>query len=71
MDDEIIVNQDEPMPEPTPEQIEEWEREREAAREAQTAPFKALRAQVNTADEYLLDLDFRTSLLELMGGDTL
>lgn len=52
------------MPEP-PFDPEEWERKRNEAWEAELAPFKVLRAQINEHDELMAETLYEVTMLEL------
>ncbi|MEG2859193.1 MAG: hypothetical protein RSA12_04770 [Clostridia bacterium] len=65
---EALTNFSVTPPAPTPEQIRGWEQARAQRDAATIAPYAEIKVQVDSADAYLLELDYRTCLLELDGG---
>ena len=56
------ITAEEVMPDVPEDDPEEWDRKRKEAREAELAPFKALRAQIN---ELMAETLYEVTMLEL------
>lgn len=69
-ENEILTMEDEAaaaelMPEMPEDDPEEWEQKRKEEWEAELAPFKALRAQINEHDELIAETLYEVTMLEL------
>lgn len=59
------ITAEEVMPDVPEDDPEEWDRKRKESWEAELAPFKALRAQINEHDELMAETLYEVTMLEL------